>query len=53
MTFWLLYLAIDGDFTAESYPYHFSEKATCVKLGEEFVRKYKFEKYRCIKDERE
>lgn len=50
MTFWLLYLALDGDFTAYEYPFHFAYKETCTEVGKAFVRDYGYENYRCVKE---
>lgn len=48
MTFWILYLAIDGQFNID-YPYHFAFRETCNVVGEKMVKDYKYEKYRCVK----
>lgn len=52
MTFWLLYFAIDGQFVID-YPYHFSHKETCDKIGREITKTLKYEGYRCVKEVRE
>ena len=51
MTFWLLYLAIDGEFVVD-YPYHFAFKETCEQVGKAMVKDYKYEKFRCVKEVR-
>lgn len=53
MTFWLLYLAIDGQFSHEPYAFHFAFKETCDIVGKEFVQNYGFEAYRCVKEVRD
>lgn len=53
MTFWLLYLAIDGTFLPEPYTFHFAFKETCNKMGQEFVKSYNYESYKCVKEVRE
>lgn len=53
MTFWLLYLALDGQFLPDPHIYHFAYKENCAKVGEEFVKKYKYEKYKCVMEKRE
>lgn len=52
MTFWILYLAIDGQFNID-YPFHFAFRETCDKIGKVMVKEYKYEKYRCVKEVRE
>lgn len=49
MIFWLLYLSIDGQFTTE-YPFHFAFRETCVKVGSDMVKNYKYEAYRCVQE---
>lgn len=51
MIFWILFLAIDGEFVKE-HPYHFAYKETCREVGEDLVKNYKYEKYKCIKEVR-
>lgn len=53
MIYWLLYLAIDGEFLSEPHPFHFAYKETCEQVGKDLVQKYKYEKYRCVKEVRE
>lgn len=49
MIFWILYLSIDGDFTKQ-HPFHFFEKGNCEIVGTDLVKRYKYEKFRCVKE---
>jgi hypothetical protein len=52
VTFWLLFLAIDGQFVIE-HPYHYAFRETCAKVGLDMVKKHKYEAYKCVKEVRE
>lgn len=48
MIFFILYLAIDGDYSTQ-HPYHFATSETCVQVGKTML-KYGYENYRCVKE---
>lgn len=52
MTFWLLYIIIDGQLT-QDYPFHFAYKETCDKIGRQIVKDYKYEGWKCVQEKRE
>ena len=49
MVIWILYLILEGNVSTE-HPYHFALKDTCEKVGKDLVVKYKYEKFRCVKE---
>lgn len=51
MILWILYFTIDGHHNIERHPYHFAEKANCVKVGKQITPLMKYDSFSCVKDE--